>query len=80
VSAARALLLLRAGRRRHSSLSTAPGARLRSEPRGIGFVEFADKRDAADCIDSMNGMTINGRTVSRPWGCGRRCSCRSCWS
>jgi hypothetical protein len=34
-----------------------------SEPRGIGFVEFTHPKDAEECLDQMNGMTINGRTV-----------------
>jgi hypothetical protein len=71
-----ALRATRAGRTlgggRSSASQLTASLHLRSEPRGIGFIEFADKRDAEDCLEAMNGTTINGRTVSAWAAAGRQ--------
>jgi hypothetical protein len=33
------------------------------EPRGLGFVEFQDERDAADAVRGLDGMVLGGREV-----------------
>lgn len=33
------------------------------DPRGIGFVEFQDERDAADAVRGLDGMMLGGREV-----------------
>jgi hypothetical protein len=34
------------------------------EPRGLGFLEFYDERDAEEAIRSMDRMMLGGREVS----------------
>lgn len=36
----------------------------RREPRGLGFVEFSDPKDAEEARHCMDGSTVAGRVVS----------------
>ena len=42
-----------------------------SEPRGLGFIEYYDERDAADAVRSMDRMVLGGREVWRWLGWAR---------
>ncbi len=37
------------------------------EPRGLGFIEYYDERDAEEAVRSMDRMQLGGREVSVWW-------------
>jgi len=44
--------------------TVAAGGRERRQPRGFGFIEFSDERDAADAQYKMDNTTVLGRQVT----------------
>jgi len=42
------------------------------QPRGFGFIEFTDERDAADALEKIDGKDIDGHQVTLEWAKQRR--------
>jgi hypothetical protein len=69
---------------RHERISYFAPRRSRREPRGFGFIEFRDARDADDALRSLDRSVMSGREITVGglqqlpsfWGCSHL---RACW-
>jgi nucleolar protein 4 len=48
-------------------LPTKPGRNGQPEGRGFAFLQFATKKEAAECVETGNGMEMLGRPVAVDW-------------